>query len=382
MNRKAFWLGLLKGLSLLLAICCFISLSQTYLFRVNKRDTLRLDGFRMEEKDSLDVVFIGASEIYTAFSPALAYEQCGFTSFPYSVASCPVTLWQTMLEDVLDRQAPQLIVVEINGAVYENQKDLYSNPAMHYVLDGMPLSSNKIRSIDRFCNEDTDTKACFYFPIIKYHSNWGDPQEQMENYENVRQLRSRGYSLLRGVSTTTKIAPPEELWDVMDDRSERDLNPVAEQSLRAFLDFCRERELPVLFVRFPHRVPAEEGSRVYCDFQKANRAGRIVQEYGFEYLNLEYAAAEIGIDPERDFYNSNHLNIYGQQKTTAYFARLLADRYGITPRPQSEEQRTEWARSTEYYARYCAYADELIKAGSGRLIAETAGLINQLEQLA
>ena len=54
MKVKTFLIRALKILSILLAIFFFISLSQKYIFRYNNRDSLRVDGFRMEEKDSLD----------------------------------------------------------------------------------------------------------------------------------------------------------------------------------------------------------------------------------------------------------------------------------------------------------------------------------------
>ena len=81
----------LRILSLILALLLFVSFAQTYLLRNNERDALRMDGFRMEEKNSLDVVILGSSEVYADFASAYAYELEGFTSYPYAVASCPVT---------------------------------------------------------------------------------------------------------------------------------------------------------------------------------------------------------------------------------------------------------------------------------------------------
>ena len=48
-----------------------------------------VEGYYQEPLDSLDVVFIGASDIYTSFMPGRAYEQHGFTS--YLLASESIT---------------------------------------------------------------------------------------------------------------------------------------------------------------------------------------------------------------------------------------------------------------------------------------------------
>ena len=48
-----------------------------------------------------------------------------------------------------------------------------------------------------------------------------------------------------------------------------------------------------------------------------------MDEYGLEYLELNEALEEIGIDPTTDFYNKNHLNTSGAGKTTDYLSEIL-----------------------------------------------------------
>ena len=68
-----------KILSLVIALILFCGFSQMYLWRCNSHNELRLYGFRQEKEDSLDVVLLGASDIY-AYSAPLAYSLQGFTS--------------------------------------------------------------------------------------------------------------------------------------------------------------------------------------------------------------------------------------------------------------------------------------------------------------
>lgn len=39
---------------------------------------------------------------------------------------------------------------------------------------------------------------------------------------------------------------------------------------------------------------------------------------------------ESGIDPDTDFYNSTHLNIYGAQKISSHLGRFLQENYQLT----------------------------------------------------
>ena len=106
-----------KWLSLLITVLALVGVIQCLFCGNMDHDRRRLQGFYLEEKDSLDIVFLGASEVFSDFSSAQAYAEYGFTSYPFAVRSNPVFLWKYELEEILKRQSPQLIVVETNGAL-------------------------------------------------------------------------------------------------------------------------------------------------------------------------------------------------------------------------------------------------------------------------
>lgn len=374
-------LRLIKIVSLLLALLFFLSSTQLYFFRYTSRDELRVDGFRLEEKNSLDVVFLGASELYSGFSPVYAYMREGFTSYPYAVSACPVTLWETMLEEILSRQNPQLIVVEINGACYTKQEQLHNNAPMHAILDRMPLSANKIRSVNRLVDEQSDPKSSFYFPIAKYHDNWKDPEMLEQAFRNSAQQQRRGYALLRGLSSQSRIAKMEKPpLDPAADQSTLPLDEEADRSLRDFLESCQEKHLNVLFTRFPHQF-SKENEQSYQAFQRGNTIIQIIGEYDFPFLDLAPRMEEIGIDLNRDFYNRDHMNLYGQNKLTAWLAHELTEDLGLVPGAHEKSVEAEWQESAKYYPALCEYYDSLIASGKDIAVTETVNLINKLDKL-
>ena len=228
-----------KILSLVLALVLVFGFAQMYFWRCNSHNELRLYGFRMEQKDSLDVVLLGASDIY-AYSAPLAYSLQGFTSYPYVVSACSVCFWKVMLEDILAHQNPKLIVVETNGACYDTQRELHNNGALHYIMDSMPFRL-KLQMIRPLLTEENDSAAAFLFPGLKYHSNWNDPEDMKSNFLNVRMLQRQGHAILRGTYTSRyAIGLQSESRNIENDRAEQPLDAEAEQALREFLDFCRE----------------------------------------------------------------------------------------------------------------------------------------------
>lgn len=367
-----------KILSLAIALILFYGFSQMYLWRCNSHNELRLYSFRQEKEDSLDVVLLGASDIYD-YSAPLAYSLQGFTSYPYVVSACSVCFWKAMLEDILARQDPQLIVVDTTGACYDTQRELHNNGALHYILDSMPFRL-KLQVIRPLLSEENDSAAAFLFPGLKYHSNWQDPDDMKSNFFNVRMLQKQGHAILRGTyASRFAIGLQSELRNIEDDRSELPLDEEAEQALREFLEICRERDLPVLFANFPHQITVED-DEVYQNFQMTNMIGKIIGEYGFPFLNMEELADEIGIDPERDYYNRTHLNLYGQQKLTKFFSQYIKTNFNIVPRTQDAEQRRAWEESADYYIRYCRYIEET-PTDSEALFSETYELMKELREM-
>ena len=77
---KKYLLRTVKLISLLLIVSLFTLFLQNFVLCHIDHNKLRIDGFYLEDENSLDVVLTGASELYTGFSPGLAYEKFGFTS--------------------------------------------------------------------------------------------------------------------------------------------------------------------------------------------------------------------------------------------------------------------------------------------------------------
>ena len=95
-NKKTLWIRAVKLTALLLPALLFM-----LLLPVNDMaDTPRIQGFYMEQEDSLDMVLIGSSENYAGYSPVLAYEEYGFTSYPYVLSATDFSLFEIQLDEI------------------------------------------------------------------------------------------------------------------------------------------------------------------------------------------------------------------------------------------------------------------------------------------
>ena len=80
------------------------------------------------------------------------------------------------------------------------------------------------------------------------------------------------------------------------------------------------------------------------------------EEHGLDYINFLPLQEEIGLDFTTDTYDAGlHLNIYGAEKASAYFAHILSETYGL------EDHRGDSAIAADWEGK-CAQYDALLAA--------------------
>ena len=89
-------------------------------------------------------------------------------------------------------------------------------------------------------------------------------------------------------------------------------------------------------------------------------------------LKLQKANEETGITLNTDFYNSHHMNMYGQIKMTEYIGNLVMNEYKITPIVQTPEAKANWEASAESTQEFFEMAKQFIQDGHGTTIQENS----------
>ena len=378
-GKKTQWLRTLKILAVLLPAILLILFMPTGDFE----DAYRIQHFYLEEPDSLDVVVLGASDVYAGYSPVLAYEEYGFTSYGYVLSGNYIHLFPAQLEQIQQVQSPELIVIEITEAVHEKTADY--DKELRQLVAGTPFSRQKIDLINAL--GDPEHLLSYYFPFCVHHGSL-DLGASIENAKTEARIRSRGYSLLKGTLTFTGSG---ENWDgpyvtpvnTTNDHSKTEIPPIVAQNFENFLTYCREHSYTnLLFVNFPHRISDEDR---YRNYQITNAVGDLIESYGYDFINLESMLDDIGIVPETDFYNNDHMNLYGQYKVTRFLCDILVNEYGVEGRQLSALSKEKWDTCVEYNHLYYALFDREFKARDpeefGLWLKESDWLLSELEQM-
>ena len=360
MKKKLYISRSVKLVSLFLVLILTLGILQNYVLCRIDQNSIRLEGYYQEEQDTLDVVLLGASEVYTSFASGLAYDKFGFTSYPFASESMTADGMMLALKEIQRTQKPQLIVIELNSYLYRTDVNEQHDAHIRKLIDNIPLNGNKIEYITN--NVSPDLWAEYYFPIIKYHSTWSSIMKKPRLAVTKIWQELRGISYLKGLRTTTTVFNPnvkiynDKLADI---NETKELSPVLEKKLIDLLDYCKEQKMDnVVFMRAPHIVVAQSSiDRV----ERANRAGEIVKSYGYPFINLERDFAKTGVDVKTDFYNYDHMNIYGTVKITNYLGSILYNDYHIRGKELSKKQKENWDTAAEYFHKLYKYSDYLIK---------------------
>ncbi|MBR1693399.1 MAG: hypothetical protein IJ711_11595, partial [Lachnospiraceae bacterium] len=85
-----------------------------------------IETFYHEPKDLYDVVFVGSSHVYCGVYPMLLWNEYGFASYDAASASQSVPCSYYLIRDVIFRQHPKVIVLDVYRGDIREEKHFIS----------------------------------------------------------------------------------------------------------------------------------------------------------------------------------------------------------------------------------------------------------------
>ncbi len=319
-----------------------------YLFSILWLSRTPISSFYDEPDDSLDVVYVGASNAYAHFNAPLAYNLYGFTTGFMSTDSVPFTLIKYLIKEAKKYQNPKLYVVDIATLIYDY--DGIEEGAIRKSIDSMKFSLNRIDAInDVLKATNTKKEECinYYFSFLKYHNKWNEID--YSSYQNPVYLY-KGYFFS---SYTIAVEKQKEyIWnDDVVKLPKKNYN-----DLIKLIEYIKDEDTQVLFV-IPKRFFNEN------DVKMLNYATNIIEESGLQLINFN-KLNDLDIDFSHDFYNYAHLNIFGATKYTLYFSKYLNDNYDLIDHRGDKKYNSwndEYERFKKSFYNYFKYDfDELL----------------------
>ena len=306
--------------------------------RLDNREGHLLCGY-YDTTDPHDVIFIGDCEVYEGFVPATLFEEYGITSFVRG--SSQQTVWQSyyILEETLERETPKAVVFNVLALKYGETP---SESISRMSLEDMEWSKQKIEAIKASMTEE-ESLLSYFLPILRYHSRWSelDADDFKHAFDKHEDITHQGYLMQTGIDPV----------DVSDNRTPDDLLDVslpkrAIEYLDKMAALCKEKGVELILVKAP-----TNSVRYYWYPEWDAQMVDYAEKNGLSYYSLVGCDEEIGLDWSTDTYDKGlHLNVYGAEKFTSYFGKILAENHGIEDRRSDAEISAVWeARIDSYY---------------------------------
>ena len=165
-HRKVIRIG-----AFALVFVVLFSFVSTFFKMTDAVNIATIEGFYKEPKNTIDVMMIGASEVYADYSATEAWKNYGYTSYSLGVSGAPGSLYKSMLREALTRQHPKVVVFEVNGFL-QNDSYYERTVKLHSWIDNIHNEENRLDTIKEIVPKDEQDN--FRNPLKLYHSNWKD----------------------------------------------------------------------------------------------------------------------------------------------------------------------------------------------------------------
>ncbi len=301
----------------------------------------RLVGEYYGETGEHDVIFVGDCEVYETFIPAYLWEKHGISS--YVRGSAQQMTWQSyyLLEDTLRYEKPKAVVFNVYALKHGEAQDEGNN---RKTLDGMRWSKSKVDAINASMMEG-ENFLDYVFPLLRYHERI--TQLGIEDFKYMfgnENVSHSGYLMQKGILAAQESDLEEGRNYFVDDDDSR-LPAKSMEYLEKMRVLCEENDIELILVKAPTNATVywwyDEWEEQVCEYADKN---------GLAYYNLIENADEMGIDFTVDTYDrGKHLNVYGAEKATDYFGRILKDKHGLGNTEHSEAHVSAWNERVEKY---------------------------------
>ncbi len=284
-----------------------------------------------------DVLFVGDCEVYESFVPTVMWEKYGITS--YVRGSAQQLAWHSyyILEETFKYETPKVVVFNVLALKYGTPQSEAFN---RMTLDTMKWSSSKYNCINASMAEE-ESMIDYLFPFLRYHSRITDLKAEDFKYwfADTPIVSDCGYLMQTGV------VPMEDGEDEGRELLDYTLPETSMEYLDKMKKLCEEKGSELVLIKAPTN---SWGYWWYDEWDE--QIVEYANENELAYYNFIPLCDEIGIDWSIDTYDAGaHLNVYGAEKMSEYFGKILLDNHGVESRKNDTATAEAWSKHVETY---------------------------------
>lgn len=300
-----------KVLKIFMFVLIFVILLFIFSYLLSPKYNLKKFGFvknslysiLSEKPNTIDVVAVGDSLVYSSISPMEIYGEYGYTVFDCSKPAQLVTEAYNYYKVAVESQKPKVAFIEANI--------LFRNISK---TNGISKTRDILKSS---------------IPLFVYHDDWkkiivgNNVENNLKGFVYSKKIQSGTLEEYMIKTDETKIIPKENL-----------------DYLNKIIKLSKENNIKIIFVGLP--------SQKSWNYEKHNAVEKLSKKLQIEYINLNMIE-EVDIDWQKDTRDKgDHLNYFGAKKVSKYLGEYLKN-LNIISSKKNDSNYNDWNMLYEKY---------------------------------
>lgn len=264
--------------------------------------------FKYQQKNTVDVMIYGNSDVYSGIVPMQIYENYGIPAYACGIAKQNANAIYKQIEITLKKQKPKLIVIETDCLYYPN---------------------NALGGSNKYLNSSLTS-------AVMYHSRWKELKfSDFFNFScSTDKLFMKGYIFNNNVSNY------QHKQNFMQYNS--NIKPLAksvESDFKKIYNLCKKNNIEIFLIELP--------SETSWSYTKHNGICDLVNRYNLKDTDYQIKFLDLNLDfdefiPSQHYRdNGNHCNYVGATIVTTKLSNYITTNYSLTDR-RTDEKYSSW----------------------------------------
>lgn len=296
---------------LLIVVGILIYLNDVFFYRDKSvwSTDYRVEAYKELPENSIDVLFLGSSNVMSSINPVQLWEETGIQSYALCSRAQTFPFAYAYLKDALKTQKPECVVLDAYSVFSEKSTNGLANGDFHLGVNMDSLSVGAKAELVTKYVEKSEWLA-YYFPLFKNHNYYKTWENQKDETDEI----FMGYCFYDGIEYfetpvySDNRAPMEEVDGIY---------------LQKIIELCQAEGIDLYVIKTPV---------VYSDaeHQVLNSVAQMCEAYGVMYYDMSMDTAEWGFDYSTDMLNYFHNNTTGAEKVTTRLGGILTELYDFS----------------------------------------------------
>jgi len=296
---------------LLIVLGILVYLNEVFLYKDKSiwSTDYRVKQYQELPENSIDVLFLGSSNLMSGMNPLQLWEETGIQSYAYCSRAQTFPFAYGYLQDALRTQNPKCVVIDAYSVFCEKAVNGLSNTDFHF---GLNMDSLSVGAKSELITNYIYKKEwlSYYFPLFKnhnYYKSWENPEDETDEI-------FMGFCFADGIEY---YETPQYTEHVVG------MDEVDGIYLQKIIELCQAEGIDLFVIKTPVVCSDEE-------HQKLNAVKQMCEAYGARFYDMSMDASEWGFDFASDMRDNIHINLSGAKKATTRLGVILNEIYDFS----------------------------------------------------